>query len=159
MSSQKTWGDLAADVLEHIGISGITAPATNEDTQKVLMLMRSMVPFFENKGIYLGAYIGSDITFDPGDNSNIPDYWWLGFTSNTAVFLAPQFGREVSDSVRNLAKQSLEGMFCNVPPTNVQNPFQPAGQGDRGFYYGPRFMTQRDECSDHDGPMTQIYPY
>lgn len=153
----KTWGQIVEDALTLMAISGITAPATPSDQQTMLNLARSLFPFFENKGIFLGVNYSD--TLNPTSNTNMPDYYWHGFSAQLALQGCSIFGLQPTPRLAATAKEALEGMFNAMPVIAVQNPFQPAGQGDRGFYYGPRYMTQADECPDHEGLVYRPFPY
>ena len=158
----KTWREIAESAQCLLGISGITAPINSSDMTKMLNLLRGIIFNLEAKGIELGAMVSSspdrvteviEITDTLGlDNqSNIPEQYLLAIECRLAIYSAPIFQISPTMELKDLAKESYDNLFSVVPPTKLQNPFQPTGQGDRYYNDRPKFMVfgYRNNLADH----------
>ena len=143
----KTWQQLLDSTYNAMAISGVTAPAEDDDDRRMFDLMRMYVTHLENKGIYLGAHIG-DTDLTPDKQSGIPDYQEHGFTWSLAARAVAMFGMVVPNELRMAAYDAYRGMFCNTAPCKTQNPFQPTGQGDRGYDVRPNYMSGCEQSSE-----------
>ncbi len=135
----KTWREIITDAQTYLGISGVTAPANSPDTEKMLVLLKSIILSLEAKEIYLGANL-SDGLLEIDEQSNIPEQQELAIITRLAVFSAPIFQITVTIDLRRLAKETYLNLFSVIPPLKQQNPFQPTGQGDRYYDDRPKFM-------------------
>lgn len=118
-------------------ISGLTTDPTPEDVKLGLTILERMILSYENMGLFL-SYNKSSNQPVPGPNEETG----LSDKSTQAIVLllfknmCPAFGKIFPQDLKGEADMAYRGLFDTIPPIRVQNPRQPAGQGQYPYCNG-----------------------
>lgn len=99
--------------------------------QDAMQDLDAMLAEWNGRGIRLGYPIPTNA--EGGDldaAAEVPDKAWAACYSNLALIIAPDFGKEPSRSLKNLARQSLQTLMSIKPP-NRQLRVMPSGAGNK----------------------------
>lgn len=155
-----TKGDIAIQVFDTLGMSdGLTEPTPGEYAYS-MKVTEQMIAMWERKGLHLG-YIYSDPEFgvDTNDDSGLKDTDVLAVVNNTAVRVAPKFGRSASQDIKSQAHEGYRLLFDTIPPVRAQNPSMPAGQGNNYCYpgrYSAYMPTEEQITVPDDGQLGDL---
>ena len=143
-----TWRQIIENAQNLLAISGVTAPPSDADTNRMLLLLRGIILDLQAKNLELAEEaieIGNiQLTMNNMDvESGIEDGKVLAVEARLALFSAPIFEITPSKDLEHLSRFTYNSLFPTLPPTKLQNPFQPTGQGDRYYNDRPRFMVNR----------------
>ena len=138
-----TKGDLVNQMFVMLRISGITANPSPEDMEDALNILERIVLALENKGLFLGWNKSSNLFMpNPDEQSGLGDKNVNAIVLLLAKNVAPTFGKALSNDLLDELKDAMEALYSSAPPTRVQNPYQPAGQGDRRFCHSDRYYNR-----------------
>lgn len=157
-----TKGDIVNQMYVMLRISGVTTEATPEETNMALTILERLILSLENKGLFL-SFNKSEKLFepDPNEESGISDKNAHAVILLLAKSVAPVFGKMLTPDLLSELNDAVTGLYSHIPPTRVQNPYQPAGDGDRRFCQGNRFyrryMPEEDRLTvTNDGQLEDL---
>ena len=156
-----TKGNIVNQMFVMLRISGMTSGATPEDTVDALNILERMVLSLENIGLRLG-FQKSSVTAgpQPADESGIRDKDVHAIVLLLAKSVAPAFNKALHPDLRAELVTAWSGLFDTVAPIRVQNPYQPAGQGNNYYcqdnWYN-RFMNSEDRLTvENNGQLAGL---
>lgn len=101
--------DLIIDCYSQMRISGLTVDPTPEDLEVALSRLENMASeWFDIRNICAGYNFEDEP--DPNSPSNVPRSTWQAFSTNLAMRLMPDFGKQVLPSLMGQASQSLSSL-------------------------------------------------
>ena len=135
--AQITKIDLINDGYSAMKISGLTVDPTPEDINIALMRLEGMAAEYEASEMCTGYIFTNEP--DPNDYSGVPEKYRQAFAATLALRLAPDFGKEVPQSLYMTATGALSTLssLAGVIPTNQYPARQPVGSGNS--YKGNRW--------------------
>ena len=138
-----TKADVIKDAYSQMRISGLTVTPTPEDLELALQRLENMASEWRSRNIIVN-YRFEDYP-DPNTDLGVPRAFWHAFSTNLALRLLPDFGKDAMPVLTAQATQSLSSLSAYVARnrmTEVPYPRrQPIGSGQRWwrwwrFYYG-----------------------
>lgn len=157
-----TKGEIVNQMFELMRISGLTSKASPEEKTIGLYTLERMVLSYENNGLFL-SYNKSDLYPNPdsSEESGLRDHDIHAIVLLLFKNVCPAFGKAFPAELREEADTAYRGLFNTIPPTTVQNPYQPAGAGQYGYCYSGRYynsyMPSEDRLSvTSDGQLEDL---
>lgn len=143
MAATITKGDLVSQMFSVLRISGITRAASPEDMMDALTVLERVCLSLENRGLFLGFNKAANL-FEPcpDDESGLADKNVHAIVLMLAKNVAPLFGKQLPFEVLSELDMAEAALFPSIPPIRVQNPYQPAGQGNRRYCYSDRWYSR-----------------
>ena len=127
--------DIIADAYSQMRISGLTVDPTPEDLELALTRLENMGAEFESRKMSAG-YVLEEIP-DPNSLCGVPRQFLHAYSTNLAVRLIPDFGKEVPMILFNQAKSSASNLAARSA-LQAQVPYprrMPRGSGNTLRYY------------------------
>lgn len=139
-----TKGVLVDQMFKMLRISaGLTTEPDAEEVGDALTILERVVLALENKGLFLG-YNKAEYLFepDPSEESGIRDTDVHAIVLLLCKNVAPLFGKVLPPDLLTELDDAMMGLYDHTAPVRVQNPYQPAGQGNRQYCFGDRYYTR-----------------
>ena len=142
---------------EEIGLAAYVYDLLPEQLESAMRRMDAMMATWNGKGIRVGYPLPSnpqDSTLD--QETNVPDSANEAVITNTAVRIAPGYGKTVSPDTKSIARQAYEVLLSRAAmPQEVQLPSTlPRGAGNRTIDIDPYMPEPVDGLlAGQDGPI------
>lgn len=142
---------------EEIGLAAYVYDLLPEQLESAMRRMDAMMATWNGKGIRVGYPLPSnpqDSTLD--QETNVPDSANEAVITNTAVRIAPGYGKTVSPDTKSIARQAYEVLLSRAAmPQEVQLPSTlPRGAGNRTIDIDPYMPEPVDRLlAGQDGPI------
>lgn len=142
---------------EEIGLAAYVFDLLPEQLESAMRRMDAMMATWNGKGIRVGYPLPSspqDSTLD--QETNVPDSANEAVITNTAVRIAPSYGKTVSPDTKSIARQAYEVLLSRAAmPQEVQFPSTlPRGAGNRTIDIDPYMPEPVDRLlAGQDGPI------
>lgn len=137
-----TKADIIKDAYSQMRISGLTVDPTPEDLELALSRLETMANEWQMRNIAINFRFEN--LPDPNTDIGVPRAFWQAFSTNLALRLLPDFGKQPNPVLTSQAAQSLSSLSGYVAMNRAtMTPYparQPIGSGQRWWrwwrFYG-----------------------
>lgn len=148
-----TKAGLIQSALGELGLASYFFDATPEQLQEALSRMNRFAAMLDGLSVHVGYNFGGDINAESG----IPDTTEDCFVSNTAVRIAPTFGKTPSNETKLAAKTTLSALLTTFAkrPQQAYPPNLPIGAGNRRGVLERQYFPETSDTEGIDAGATE----
>jgi hypothetical protein len=133
---------------EQIGFGSYVYDLEPEQFQSALSSLDSMMAGWNARGIRVGyPLVNSPNASNLDDDTSVPDAAFEAIYSNLAIRIAPNFGKQIQQETRFIAKQSYDFLVGKLAmPNEMQfDAHTPSGAGNNRFGFRRDFLQSNSE--------------
>lgn len=151
--------DFIIDAFSQMRINGLTRGPTPGDLEIALRRLENMAAEWNARNMDPGWNFEDEP--DPNAPTNIQRSYFHSYSTNLAVRILPDFGKQPTEDLRRQANQSLSFMASSIAANRVNEVFytrrHPKGAGNDNYYNRWSRFYQQDQAASNVSNLAEIF--